>query len=99
MSEASTQGLPRPRAVPRGRAAARPCPLAAKHRCPCEGRSRRCGAEMTDLETTSTLLEPEALDVLVDVLRSRGYRVLGPQVRDGAIVYDDLAHASDLPIG
>ena len=29
----------------------------------------------------------------------RGFRVLGPTVRDGAIVYDDLDSAADLPVG
>jgi len=32
-------------------------------------------------------------------LRNRGYRVLGPTVRDGAIVYDDIENATELPIG
>lgn len=32
-------------------------------------------------------------------LAGRGFRVLGPTVRDGAIVYDDLESARDLPIG
>jgi sulfhydrogenase subunit beta (sulfur reductase) len=45
------------------------------------------------------VIEPEALDVLVDALRRRGYRVLGPTVSNGAIVYDDLESAADLPIG
>ena len=50
-------------------------------------------------EHPTTVLEPPALDVLVDVLHARGYRVLGPIVRDGAIVYDDLATAAELPVG
>jgi sulfhydrogenase subunit beta (sulfur reductase) len=45
------------------------------------------------------VMEPEALDDLVEALRDAGYRVLGPQVRDGAIVYDDLESAAGLPIG
>jgi ferredoxin len=45
------------------------------------------------------VIVPEALDELVDLLRARGYRVLGPRVRDGAIVYDDLDSARELPIG
>ena len=32
-------------------------------------------------------------------MTGRGFRVLGPTVRDGAIVYDDLESAADLPIG
>jgi sulfhydrogenase subunit beta (sulfur reductase) len=45
------------------------------------------------------VLQPEALDDLVHALRVRGFRVLGPTVRDGAIVYDELDSAADLPIG
>jgi ferredoxin len=50
-----------------------------------------------DVETS--VIGPGALDALVDGLRERGYRVLGPTVRHGAIVYDDLASATALPIG
>ena len=39
------------------------------------------------------------LDTLVEVLRGRGYRVMGPTVRDGAIAYDELRSAADLPAG
>jgi ferredoxin len=41
----------------------------------------------------------DALDDLLRALRARGYRVLGPTVQDGAIVYDGLGSASDLPVG
>jgi ferredoxin len=50
-------------------------------------------------ETGTAVLAPDALDLLVGTLHERGYRVLGPKVRDGAITYDDLAAASELPIG
>lgn len=36
---------------------------------------------------------------LLDALKTRGYQVIGPTVRDGAIVYDELNSISDLPIG
>ena len=45
------------------------------------------------------VIQPETLELLVAGLRERGFRVLGPTVRDGAIVCDDLASAADLPIG
>jgi sulfhydrogenase subunit beta (sulfur reductase) len=45
------------------------------------------------------VIEPDALEALVGALRDRGFRVLGPSVRDGAIVYDDLDAATDLPVG
>jgi ferredoxin len=45
------------------------------------------------------VIAPGALDRLIEALGDRGYRVLGPTVRDGAIVYDDLESAGELPIG
>lgn len=36
---------------------------------------------------------------LFDALRARGYRVVGPTVRDQAIVYDDIASVDDMPRG
>ncbi len=36
---------------------------------------------------------------LLDALRARGYTVVGPTVRDNAIIYDELASMDDLPIG
>jgi sulfhydrogenase subunit beta (sulfur reductase) len=47
----------------------------------------------------TSVIEPSGLEALVDSLRARGYRVLGPTTRDGAIVYDDLESATELPIG
>ena len=46
---------------------------------------------MVSFETS--VIGPTALEALVDSLRARGYRVLGPTMRDGAIVYDDLESA------
>jgi len=45
------------------------------------------------------VIEPETLEALVVALRNRGYRVLGPTVREGAIVYDDVGSAAELPVG
>jgi len=50
-------------------------------------------------ESDNTVLDPDALESLVAGLHRRGYRVLGPKLRDGAIVYADLDAASELPIG
>jgi ferredoxin len=47
----------------------------------------------------TSVIEPEALEGLLSALARRGYRVVGPTVRDGAIVYEDLDSAGDLPIG
>lgn len=45
------------------------------------------------------VLEVADLEALVGVLRTRGWTVVGPQLRDGAIVYDTLESAADLPAG
>lgn len=39
------------------------------------------------------------LQTLLDVLREAGYRCVGPQLRDNAIVYDELGDTSQLPQG
>lgn len=36
---------------------------------------------------------------LLDALARRGYRLVGPTVRDGAIVYDEITSDADLPVG
>ncbi len=41
----------------------------------------------------------DALDALLGALRDRGYRLIGPTLRDQAIVYDDVAGVADLPRG
>ncbi|MGZ4313602.1 MAG: 4Fe-4S dicluster domain-containing protein [Solirubrobacteraceae bacterium] len=45
------------------------------------------------------VIERADFDALPGALRERGYTVIGPTVRDGAIVYDEIAAAADLPIG
>lgn len=44
-------------------------------------------------------IEQDDLQRIIDGLKGRGYRVIGPTVRDGAIVYDDIATIADLPRG
>ncbi|WP_435099599.1 4Fe-4S dicluster domain-containing protein [Arhodomonas sp. AD133] len=41
----------------------------------------------------------DGLQGLIEALAGRGYRVIGPRLRDGAIVYDDVAAVDDLPAG
>lgn len=45
------------------------------------------------------VLERQHLQQLLDVLSKRGYRILGPTVRDQAIVYDEVRSLEDLPAG
>ncbi len=47
----------------------------------------------------ATVLDLDGLQALVDVLRDRGYTVLGPTVRDGAIVNAEVTGLDDLPRG
>jgi ferredoxin len=46
-----------------------------------------------------SILPAAGLDALIRALAARGYRVLGPVARDGAIVLDELRSAGDLPAG
>ena len=45
------------------------------------------------------LIEGQDFQQLFDLLRTRGYQVIGPTVRDNTIVYDELGKVTDLPIG
>jgi ferredoxin len=45
------------------------------------------------------VVEIEQLQALLQVLAGRGYRVIGPTVRDGAVLYDEISSAKDLPLG
>jgi ferredoxin len=57
---------------------------------------------VADHRTTATdarVMGPDGLGVLVQTLRDEGYRVVGPTVRDGAIVLEEIASAAELPHG
>ena len=45
------------------------------------------------------ILESDHLRILLDVLRKRGYQIIGPTLGEGAIVYNDLNSTANLPIG
>ncbi|MBF6353808.1 4Fe-4S dicluster domain-containing protein [Nocardia higoensis] len=47
----------------------------------------------------SEIIDRTGLNRLVEVLAEQGYRVIGPQLRDGAIVLDELASGMALPDG
>jgi Fe-S-cluster-containing hydrogenase component 2 len=70
---------------------ARPCLPTNSRRAAMPNRVPRIG--------DSVVLFPDRLDDLIQELRRRGYTVVGPTVRDGAIVYDELASAYELPAG
>ncbi|MEU4689895.1 4Fe-4S dicluster domain-containing protein [Actinoplanes sp. NPDC023714] len=48
---------------------------------------------------TARLIDVSGLGALVDVLHERGYTVVGPALRDGAVQLAELASADDLPYG
>jgi sulfhydrogenase subunit beta (sulfur reductase) len=50
-------------------------------------------------DQTQVRLAPDEIDKLIRALARDGYEVLGPTVRDGAIVYDEIEGAKDLPRG
>jgi len=47
----------------------------------------------------TVVIEKENLEQLLQALATRGYEVLGPTLREGAIVYDRLTSTEDLPAG
>jgi sulfhydrogenase subunit beta (sulfur reductase) len=48
---------------------------------------------------TKAVVDLDGMQALIAALARRGYQVLGPTLRDGAIVYDTLAGLADLPAG
>lgn len=54
---------------------------------------------MAAMNTSRAWIERKDLDTLLRALRSRGYTVAGPRVRDGAIVYDEIDSSAELPEG
>lgn len=58
---------------------------------------------MEDFINTPTFpvetINRKALDRLIQILREEQYQVIGPTLRDGAIVYDSISGAADLPMG
>jgi sulfhydrogenase subunit beta (sulfur reductase) len=48
---------------------------------------------------SSLVIERAALDTLIEILRSRGFTVIGPTVSSQAIVHGELTSATQLPAG
>ena len=45
------------------------------------------------------ILQRDAFPELMAELKAAGYRLVGPTVRDGCIVFDEVSGVEDLPIG
>lgn len=54
---------------------------------------------MSQQETTHHTLDRKGLEGLFTALQERGYTVVGPTVRDGAVVLDQLRSVDELPAG
>ncbi len=52
-----------------------------------------------DPDGAPVLLDVAGLERLIALLAEEGYTVLGPTVRDGAVVYDEVRRVADLPVG
>jgi sulfhydrogenase subunit beta (sulfur reductase) len=68
------------------------------------GSARRGRLQAVEVENVvqpdeRSLLTRAGLDALIGALAGRGYRVVGPKLRDQAIIYDDIAGVGDLPAG
>jgi NAD(P)H-flavin reductase len=50
-------------------------------------------------QATSTFLARTDLDRLLAALRAHGRDVIGPTIREGAVVYQEIREAGDLPVG
>ena len=46
---------------------------------------------------TTVTVERNDLDTLLAAIAGQGYQVVGPTVREGAIVYGDVGSSADLP--
>jgi sulfhydrogenase subunit beta (sulfur reductase) len=47
----------------------------------------------------SFVIERSDFDALLGALARRGHTIIGPTIRDGAIIYDEVACAAELPVG
>jgi ferredoxin len=54
---------------------------------------------VVDIREYGDFLQHGNLQNLIDTLKAEGYRCVGPVTKDGAIVYEDIDTASQLPFG
>jgi ferredoxin len=55
--------------------------------------------DLTRMVGAKLAIDHEGLQQIFDALANLGYRVIGPTVRDGGIIYDTVARLEDLPAG
>lgn len=49
--------------------------------------------------STYYVIDPPALQVLLKSLRQHGYDLVGPTIRDNAVVYGEITNVEDMPVG
>jgi sulfhydrogenase subunit beta (sulfur reductase) len=54
---------------------------------------------LTNAPGAMLVVEKDALQLIIAALASCGFRVIGPTLRDGAVVYDTIVRIEDLPVG
>jgi hypothetical protein len=52
-----------------------------------------------DAPRGTVIIGQDGLDALIGALAGAGYKVIGPTVSEGAIAYDEIDRAAQLPIG
>ena len=57
------------------------------------------GPDSMDTLGVKLMIERHVLQQIIGALASRGYRVIGPPVRDGTIIYETVTRLEDLPAG
>ncbi|MBI5835827.1 MAG: 4Fe-4S dicluster domain-containing protein [Candidatus Eisenbacteria bacterium] len=55
--------------------------------------------QASSVSSVLRVLDAQGLDALLQQIRSHGFELLGPTVRDGAILYDEIESVADLPRG
>ncbi len=45
------------------------------------------------------VIERKSMNILFDILKEKGYKIVGPVIKEGAIVYDEIDSADEMPIG
>jgi sulfhydrogenase subunit beta (sulfur reductase) len=62
------------------------------------GRKRGMAKELLKVHD-EVILERGDFQELLDALKRKGYQSVGPKIRDGAVIYDEVKRTSDLPVG
>lgn len=45
------------------------------------------------------VIERKSMNILFDILREKGYKIIGPTIKERVIVYEELESVEDMPIG